>query len=113
MRRAPRRSWMPCAPGRTIPPRLSGNTSSGHSRGMKRWQPDRLLPGFEALELGFPDDYDGPVVAALVRLPAGEAPRGAVLYVHGFSDYFFQRQMAERFAAEGYTFHALDLRKFG
>jgi alpha-beta hydrolase superfamily lysophospholipase len=77
------------------------------------WQPDRLLPGFEALELEFPDDYDGPVVATLVRLPAGDAPRGALLYVHGFADYFFQRHMAERFAAEGYAFHALDLRKHG
>jgi len=80
---------------------------------MQPWQPDRLLPGFEALELEFPADYDGPVVATLVRLPAAEAPRGAVLYVHGFSDYFFQRHMAERFAAEGYAFHALDLRKYG
>ena len=80
---------------------------------MSHWQPDRLLPGFEALELGFPDDYDGPVVATLVRLPGGEARRGAVLYVHGYTDYFFQRHMAERFAAEGYAFHALDLRKHG
>ena len=80
---------------------------------MKKWQPDRLLPGFEALELEFAPDYDGPVVATLVRLPAGDAPRGPVLYVHGFSDYFFQRHMAERFAAEGYAFHALDLRKHG
>ena len=80
---------------------------------MQPWQPDRLLPGFEALELEFPADYDGPVVATLVRLPAAEAPRGAVLYVHGFSDYFFQRHMAERFAAEGYAFYALDLRKYG
>ena len=79
-----------------------------------RWQPDRLLPGFEALELPAPDDYDGRVVATLVRLPARrEAPRGAVLYVHGFIDYFFQRHMAERFAAEGYAFYALDLRKHG
>jgi alpha-beta hydrolase superfamily lysophospholipase len=77
------------------------------------WQPDRLLPGFEALELPAPDDYDGRVVATLVRLPAGDAPRGAVLYVHGFVDYFFQRHMAERFAAEGYAFYALDLRKHG
>jgi len=77
------------------------------------WQPDRLLPGFEALELGFPDDYDGRVVATLVRLPVPEAPRGAVLYVHGFIDYFFQRHMAERFAAEGYEFYALDQRKHG
>lgn len=80
---------------------------------MKRWQPDRLLAGFEALELEFPADYDGAVVATLVRLPAGGAPRGSVLYVHGFSDYFFQRHMGERFAAEGYAFHALDLRKYG
>ena len=65
---------------------------------MSAWQPDRLLPGFEALELRFPDDYDGAVVATLVRLPVGDAPAGAVLYVHGFSDYFFQRHMAERFA---------------
>jgi alpha-beta hydrolase superfamily lysophospholipase len=80
---------------------------------MKRWQPDRLLPGFEALELDFPADYDGPVVATLVRLPTAHAERGAVLYVHGYSDYFFQRHMAERFAAEGYAFYALDLRKYG
>jgi alpha-beta hydrolase superfamily lysophospholipase len=77
------------------------------------WKPDRLLPGYESLELEFPDDYDGRVVATLVRLPAAEAPRGAVLYVHGFIDYFFQRHMAERFAAEGYAFYALDLRKHG
>ena len=36
-----------------------------------------------------------------------------MLYVHGFIDYFFQRHMAERFALEGYAFHALDLRKHG
>jgi len=80
---------------------------------MKPWQPDALLPGFESRELSFPPDYDGPVVATLVRLPVRSAPRGAVLYVHGFSDYFFQRHMAERFAAEGYAFYAVDLRKYG
>ena len=80
---------------------------------MSTWRPDRLLPGFEALELAFPDDYDGPVVATLVRLPAGDGTRGPVLYVHGWNDYFFQRHMAERFAAEGYAFYALDLRKHG
>jgi alpha-beta hydrolase superfamily lysophospholipase len=77
------------------------------------WLPDRFLPGFEALELEFPDDYDGRVLATLVRLPAGAAPRGAVLWIHGFIDYFFQRHVAERFALEGYAFYALDLRKHG
>src|SRR5688572_16067620 len=80
---------------------------------MSTWRPDALLPGFEALELEFAPDYDGEVVATLVRLPGGEPRRGAVLYVHGFVDYFFQRHMAERFALEGYAFHALDLRKHG
>jgi alpha-beta hydrolase superfamily lysophospholipase len=80
---------------------------------MSEWQPDWLLAGFEALQLAFPGDYDGPVSATLVRLRGGEAPRGAVLYIHGFADYFFQRHMAERFAAEGYAFYALDLRKHG
>src|SRR5262245_64846046 len=80
---------------------------------MQAWQPDRFLAGFESLELEFPDDYDGRVVATLVRLPGGSAPRGAVLWVHGFVDYFFQRHVAERFAMEGYAFYALDLRKHG
>ena len=53
---------------------------------MSAWRADPLLPGFEALELRFPDDYDGAVLATLVRLPAGEAPRGAARYVHGFAD---------------------------
>ena len=78
-----------------------------------RWGADTLLAGFEALELAFPPDYDGPVVATLVRLPPPARPRGTVLYVHGFIDYFFQRHLAERFAAEGWAFYALDLRKHG
>ena len=77
------------------------------------WRLDPQLAGFEALELAAPDDYDGRVVATLVRLPVPGAERGTVLYVHGFIDYFFQRHMAERFAAEGYAFYALDLRKHG
>jgi alpha-beta hydrolase superfamily lysophospholipase len=80
---------------------------------MSAWRPDALLPGFEALEVPFPADYDGPLCATLVRQPVREARRGAVLYIHGFVDYFFQRHMAERFALEGYAFYALDLRKHG
>jgi alpha-beta hydrolase superfamily lysophospholipase len=80
---------------------------------MSDWRPDALLEGFEAKTLEFAPDYDGQVVATLVRLPVARAPRGAVLYVHGFVDYFFQRHMALRFAQEGYAFYALDLRKHG
>jgi alpha-beta hydrolase superfamily lysophospholipase len=80
---------------------------------MNDWRPDAQLEGFEAKTLEFAPDYDGAVAATLLRLPAGATPRGAVLYVHGFVDYFFQRHMALRFAQEGYAFYALDLRKHG
>ena len=79
---------------------------------MSAWRPD-ILQGFEALDLPAPDDYDGAVTATLVRFPGREAPLGPVLYVHGFSDYFFQRHLAERFSLEGFAFYALDLRKHG
>ena len=36
-----------------------------------------------------------------------------MLYVHGFSDYFFQTELADFFAARGLAFYALDLRKSG
>lgn len=79
---------------------------------MTDWQRDTLLAGFEQRRIEFEADYDGPVVATVVRRPAQRRDR-AVLYVHGFVDYFFQVHMAERFAAEGYAFYALDLRKHG
>ncbi len=37
----------------------------------------------------------------------------AVLYVHGFSDYFFQTEQAEEYNQHGYAFYAVDLRKYG
>ncbi|WP_143860835.1 alpha/beta hydrolase, partial [Nocardia cerradoensis] len=33
--------------------------------------------------------------------------------VHGFTDYFFQKHLAEHMAAQGFRFYALDLRKCG
>ncbi len=39
--------------------------------------------------------------------------RGAILYVHGFADYFFQEHVAEHYTAQGYDFYAVDLRGYG
>ena len=58
-------------------------------------------------------DREGEVVATLVSLRAGAPTRRAVLYVHGFVDYFFQTHLAEFYTAHGYDFYALDLRKYG
>jgi alpha-beta hydrolase superfamily lysophospholipase len=82
------------------------------------WQPDVLGDGYEyrTLELGPDPDGEGDIVATLVRhLPAADAvgTADAVLYVHGFTDYFFQRHVAEHFTARGHRFYALDLRKCG
>jgi len=66
----------------------------------------------ETIEL--PDDYEGPVVATLVRRPAATPmPLGAVLHVHGFCDYFFQAPLADFYTDLGYDFYGLDLRKYG
>ena len=50
------------------------------------------------------DDFEGTVVATLVKRPADGDAKGAVLYVHGFSDYFFQKEYAEWWTARGYDF---------
>ncbi|WP_089604324.1 alpha/beta hydrolase [Acinetobacter piscicola] len=77
------------------------------------YQPDVLGSGYEQLTLNFPDDYDGKVIATLVRKKANQTTHKAVLYIHGFIDYFFQKEMAEQFNQHGYDFYALDLRKYG
>ncbi|WP_426492928.1 alpha/beta hydrolase [Hymenobacter sp. 102] len=77
---------------------------------------DPLGPDFEQLRLPQPPDYEGPVQAVLVRGRRGQAASEtgrAVLYVHGFNDYFFQQELALEYAARGYRFYALDLRKYG
>ncbi|MCC9176905.1 alpha/beta hydrolase [Arthrobacter sp. zg-Y750] len=99
---------------------------------LRGWEPDILGEGFEQLTLDLP----GGNVATLVRytpapgnevLPAGvrQVPElmlsgvdaGSegldVLYVHGWSDYFFQTELARYWAAQGARFFALDLHNYG
>lgn len=63
--------------------------------------------------IALPDDYEGKVKATLLKLPATKKSASAILYVHGYLDYYFQYHMAEYFAARGKNFYALDLRKYG
>jgi len=62
------------------------------------YAPDPLGADFEQRILPQSPDYEGPVRAVLVRHRAQPATTRAVLYVHGFNDYFFQREMAEQYA---------------
>ena len=74
---------------------------------------DVLGEPYEAETIRFPPDEEGPVVATLVRRRASGTAVGAVLQVHGFSDYFFQTELADWWVERGYDFYALDLRKCG
>ncbi|MGV9772641.1 alpha/beta hydrolase [Streptosporangium sp. NPDC003464] len=74
---------------------------------------DVLGPDYELTVLPMADDYEGAVVASLVRRRASEPTGRAVLYVHGFTDYFFQTHLADHFVAQGIDFYGLDLRKYG
>ncbi|KAA9133782.1 alpha/beta hydrolase [Microbacterium caowuchunii] len=85
------------------------------------WGPDILGAGFEqrTLPLVQPGE-NGPLVATLVRsapnpLVAWTKPLRDVdvLYVHGWSDYFFQRELARFWTDLGARFYALDLHRYG
>lgn len=108
---------------------------------MTEWAPDVLGDEFEQRTLPLGEDDQGEVVATLVRaLPepfvarrlgrwervvrgwrGSPSPDAApplldgvdVLYVHGWSDYFFQKRLARFWTSRGARFFALDLRKYG
>ena len=91
------------------------------SRGVD-WQDDILGSDYEAATLPLGSDGEGEVVATLVRhrppltdlvSPVAPARGTDVLYLHGWSDYFFQTGLAEHWHGLGARFYALDLRKYG
>ncbi|WP_374191809.1 alpha/beta hydrolase [Cellulomonas sp. zg-ZUI22] len=101
---------VPQAPAGPVPPaRWDGAALT------TTWSPDALGEGFEARRLDLADDDEGEVTATLVRLAPDPTLRPArvVLYVHGWSDYFFQTPLAHFWRAQGAAFYALDLRKSG
>jgi len=77
------------------------------------YKPDILGENFEQLTIQMKPDREGEVVCTLVRAKNQMSFNRSVLYIHGFSDYFFQTEMAEQFTKNGYNFYALDLRKCG
>jgi alpha-beta hydrolase superfamily lysophospholipase len=83
------------------------------------WSPD-FLGGYETTELalpgaepapGEPDDVD--LVATLIRKSGPRMGSRAVLYLHGWNDYFFQAHVADYLTDLGYDFYALELRRYG
>ena len=84
------------------------------------WEPD-VLPGFwqQTIDAGPDPDGEGHLVATLVRRGPAATANGAarsghaVLALHGYTDYFFHTELADRFAERGFAFYALDLPKCG
>lgn len=71
------------------------------------------INGFTTQKLQFKNDYEGEVIATLVSRKSKVESSKAILYIHGFIDYFFQYHMADWANDMGYNFYALDLRKHG
>lgn len=84
---------------------------------MADWKPDDELAGYDQLTIDLPGaaTYQGEpseVVATLVRRDPATRSR-AVLYLHGWNDYYFHTHVADELVAAGYDFYALELRRYG
>jgi alpha-beta hydrolase superfamily lysophospholipase len=76
---------------------------------------DDVLPGYcqTTVALGPDPDGEGELFATLVRREGDAQSTRVALAVHGFTDYFFHTELAERFAGHGFRLYGLDLHKCG
>ena len=76
---------------------------------------DDILPGYRqhTLALGTDPDGEGELFATLVRTSDSIPSSSVVLAVHGYTDYFFNTELADHFAARGWRFYGLDSRRCG
>ncbi len=81
----------------------------------REWHEDILGPGFEYTTVDQGTDYAGPVCTSVIRLKTdcNDGKHRAILYVHGYNDYFFQEELARTMADSCWNFYAVDLRKYG
>lgn len=77
------------------------------------WTTDIFGDGFEMTYVNQSSDYSGAIRCTVIRKLSAQPSQKAILYIHGFSDYFLQKEMAQMFIDHGYNFYAIDLRKYG
>lgn len=98
----------------TDPSPIPGKTGAAT---LGEWGSDRLGDDYSSLTIDLGDDPEGEghITATLVRYDPAvrERPRAVVLWVHGFTDYFFHSHVAERLSDESIATYGLDLRKCG
>ena len=78
-----------------------------------QYKPDFLGDEYMHRTFNMPNDYEGAVVSTLIRRTPNPKIKKAILYIHGYNDYFFQKQLGDSAAVHGYNFYAVDLRKYG
>ncbi|MBJ7537288.1 alpha/beta hydrolase [Marinomonas transparens] len=54
-----------------------------------------------------------PTDTTLIHHQGNPDKKQAILYIHGYTDYFFQAGLAEFFIKQGYRFYAIDLQGYG
>jgi alpha-beta hydrolase superfamily lysophospholipase len=69
------------------------------------------MPEFDQIRIDLKPDFEGENVATVFQPKSRQ--RTAVLYLHGFIDYFFQEHVADWFEDQDISFYALELRKYG
>lgn len=77
------------------------------------WQTDILGDGYEMRYVDQGNDYSGNVRSTIIKKNAPCGHDKGILYVHGYNDYFFQKEMGDRFVDSCINFYAVDLRKYG
>ncbi|MBJ7399310.1 alpha/beta hydrolase [Mycolicibacterium sp.] len=76
---------------------------------------DDVLAGYRqaTLPLGADPDGEGELFATLVRTADSTPSSSVVLAVHGYTDYFFNTELADHFTARGWRFYGLDSHRCG
>ena len=78
-----------------------------------QYTPDRWNMGYLTKTIEQPNDYSGKVVCTIIKKETMADVKKAIVYVHGYNDYFFQSALGDSANAHGYNFYAVDLRKYG
>lgn len=80
----------------------------------ENWREDYYLGDeWEMKHIFLGEDFDGTPIATLIRSKESVNNNKAVLYIHGYSDYFYQASLADSMELHGFRFYALDLRRYG
>ena len=92
------------------------------------WRPDNVIAGYQQRTVRLGHDDDGPMLATMIRkdprsLNVAERRRRlmlrmlrdpvAIMYLHGWNDYFYRRHASEYWESLGIPFYAIDLRRYG